>query len=80
MRRFVTILAVVAVMLFPPAFAEEAEAVRQDPLEAEIARQLADAPEVLRHFYAARESRPAWVERQRVASFAEALQTLEGDG
>lgn len=80
MRRFVTILAVVAVMLFPPAFAEEAEAVRQDPLEAEIARQVADAPEVLRHFYAARESRPAWVERQRVASFAEALQTLEGDG
>ena len=80
MRRFVTILALVAAMLFPPAFAEEAEAVRQDPLEAEIARQVADAPEVLRHFYAARESRPAWVERQRVASFAEALQTLEGDG
>ncbi|WP_249322271.1 L,D-transpeptidase family protein [Halomonas sp. PGE1] len=80
MRRFVTILAVVAVMLLPPAFAEEPEAVRQDPLEAEIARQVVDAPEGLRRFYAARESRPAWGERQQVAAFAEALETLESDG
>ncbi|PWV73805.1 murein L,D-transpeptidase [Halomonas sp. A11-A] len=80
MRPFVTILAVVAVMLLPPAFAEEPEAVRQDPLEAEIARQVVDAPEGLRRFYAARESRPAWGERQQVAAFAEALETLESDG
>ncbi|QJR00519.1 L,D-transpeptidase family protein [Halomonas sp. PGE1] len=67
-------------MLLPPAFAEEPEAVRQDPLEAEIARQVVDAPEGLRRFYAARESRPAWGERQQVAAFAEALETLESDG
>ncbi|WP_299311134.1 L,D-transpeptidase family protein [uncultured Halomonas sp.] len=80
MRLFVAILAFLAMTLSPLAFAEQRETVREAPLEAEIARQLADAPEVLRRFYATRAYRPAWAERQRVAAFAEALQTLEGDG
>jgi murein L,D-transpeptidase YcbB/YkuD len=63
------------------------EAPREAPrggLEAEIARLLAEPPAdegaELQGFYAARDHRPAWGERQQVAAFAEALETLESDG
>lgn len=80
MRRFVVILSIMSVMLFPYAVAEEAGSARQGALEAEIARLVAEEAESLQRFYTLRAYRPAWVERQRVAAFAEALQTLEGDG
>ncbi|MGE4533565.1 L,D-transpeptidase family protein [Halomonas sp.] len=85
MRPFVTILAIMALMLSMSVGAQEAP--REAPrggLEAEIARLLAEPPAEegaeLRGFYAARDHRPAWGERQRVAAFAEALETLESDG
>ncbi|WP_240407674.1 L,D-transpeptidase family protein [Halomonas sp. JS92-SW72] len=85
MRPFVTILAILALMLSMSVGAQEAprEAPRGD-LKAEIARLLAEMPAgegaELRGFYAARDHRAAWGERQRVAAFAEALETLESDG
>lgn len=85
MRPFVTILAILALMLSMSVGAQEAprEAPRDD-LKAEIARLLAEMPAgegaELRGFYAARDHRAAWGERQRVAAFAEALETLESDG
>ncbi|QTF93739.1 L,D-transpeptidase family protein [Halomonas sp. BM-2019] len=74
------ILLALALMLSGPARAEEPRAAKAEPLVAEIARLVAAEDAALRDFYAARAYRPAWAERQQVAAFAEALQTLEGDG
>ncbi|MBE0488682.1 MAG: L,D-transpeptidase family protein [Halomonas sp.] len=64
--------------------AEQPREAPRDSLEAEIARLLAEMPAgegaELQGFYAARDHRAAWVERQQVAAFAEALETLESDG
>ncbi|WP_302141483.1 L,D-transpeptidase family protein [Halomonas alkalicola] len=85
MRPFVTILAILALMLSMSVGAQEAprEAPRGD-LKAEIARLLAEMPAAegaeLRGFYSTRDHRAAWGERQQVAAFAEALETLESDG
>lgn len=52
----------------------------EDPLVTPIERLVADASPELQAFYMARDHRPAWRERRTVAAFAEALQTLDGDG
>jgi L,D-transpeptidase YcbB len=80
MKFTVAILLAMALMLSGPIQAEQARQAWPEPLEAEIARQVAEEDAALRDFYAAREHRPAWVERQQVAAFAEALQTLGSDG
>ncbi|WP_416139891.1 L,D-transpeptidase family protein [Halomonas sp. HK25] len=80
MRSFVAILAIVALMASVSASAEALREAQQDNLEAEIARLVAEGEGELRGFYAARDHRPAWAERQQVAAFAEALETLESDG
>ncbi|MFO8045885.1 MAG: peptidoglycan-binding protein, partial [Halomonas sp.] len=80
MRLFVPIIAIVVLMVSVSASAEEPRDVQAGSLEGEIARLVAEEEAELRGFYAARDYRPAWVERQQVAAFAEALQTLASDG
>ncbi|MGJ7460173.1 L,D-transpeptidase family protein [Halomonas sp. MA07-2] len=80
MRSFVAILAIVALMVSVSASAEQPREVSLGSLEAEIARLLVEEDAELGRFYAARDHRLAWAEHQQVAAFAEALQTLEGDG
>ncbi len=80
MRRFVTILAVMASMLMPYAVAGEGDEIQRGALEAEIVRLVAEKDDELRGFYAARGYSPAWQERQQVAAFAEALEVLDNDG
>ena len=80
MRRFVTILAIMAAMLLSLAAAEESGDARRGALEGEIARLVADEPEPLQRFYSLREYRSAWRDHQRVSDLAEALETLVEDG
>ena len=80
MRPFVVILAVLVLMASVSAIAEQPHDAQRGSLEAEIARLVAEEEAELGRFYAARDYRPAWEERQQVAAFAEALQTLESDG
>ncbi|MBB3331292.1 murein L,D-transpeptidase YcbB/YkuD [Halomonas campaniensis] len=80
MQGIVAILAVTALMLSGVVAGDDRHMAAQDPLQVEIARLAADEQAPLRDFYAARAHRPAWVERRKLAAFAESLQTLEGDG
>ncbi|MFC2991352.1 L,D-transpeptidase family protein [Halomonas tibetensis] len=80
MRLFVPILATVVLLVSASISAEEPHDVQTGSLEVEIALLVAEQDAELQDFYAIRDYRPAWAERQRVAAFAEALQTLESDG
>ncbi|MCG6659324.1 L,D-transpeptidase family protein [Halomonas campisalis] len=50
------------------------------PVAAQIERLVEDAGSELQAFYALRDHRPAWHDRETVAAFAAALHTLDGDG
>ena len=70
-----TTVALVLIVAMPlPAAADEAQQ------RAHLARILAKEPASLQAFYAAREGRLAWRERQAVAAFADAIRNLDADG
>lgn len=65
-----------AVLGDSPAAGDRAEA----PLAVQIEHLAQDADGELQAFYALRDHRPAWRDRETVAAFAAALHTLDGDG
>lgn len=70
----------VLLMLSSPISASLTEGDEARPLGRELVRQLEEESDELQAFYAARDTRPAWQEGERVAAFAAALHTLERDG